>query len=98
MIALDNTDISTLNKGKTSVFTSGVKAYNKKILSDKIRRLTTANVQLMINKIKTKKTKVNLETNKARLFGKKNSLVVKREKLQTEIVTLNVANILIRGH
>ncbi len=70
---------------------NGIEAYSKKALDDEIRRLTTANVQLMINKIKIKKAKVNLETDRVRLLDKKNSLVIKREELRTEIVTLNVA-------
>ena len=41
--------------------------------------------------MKTEKIKVNLKANKTRLFGEKNSLVVKREKLRTEIATLNIA-------
>ncbi len=73
--------MSTLGKGKASVFTNDVEAYNKKTLSDKIRRLTTTNVQLMIDKIKTEKVKVNLKANKVRLFGEKNSLVAKKKEL-----------------
>ena len=45
----------------------------------------------MTDKIETEKTKVNLEVNRAQLFNKKNSLIVKREKLWVEIATLNVA-------
>jgi len=41
---LDNIDISTLNKGKTSASTNGVEAYNKEALSDKIYRLTATNI------------------------------------------------------
>ncbi len=63
------------------VSTNGVEAYNKKALGDEIRKLITTNVQLMINKIKTEKAKVNLETNKTRLLNKKNSLITKREEL-----------------
>ncbi len=99
--ALDNTDISTSNKGKTPISTNDIEAYNKETLDDEIRKLTTANVQLMVNKIETKKTKVNLETNKVRLLGEKNSLVVKRKKLRTEITTLNIAgpsNVSTREH
>jgi len=100
-IALDSTDISTLGKGKAFASTSGVEVYSKEALDDEIRRLTTANVQLVTDKIKTEKVRINLKTNKARLLGEKNSLVVKREKLRTEIVALNVAgssNVPIRGH
>ncbi len=43
----------------------------------------------MINKIKTEKTKVNLEADRIQLFNKKNSLVVKKEEFQTEIAILN---------
>ena len=55
----------------------------------------------MINKIKTKKAKVNLEVNKVRLFDEKNFLVVKREKFRAEITVLNATgsfNVLIRGY
>ncbi len=69
--------------------TNGVETYSKEVLSDEIRRLTVANTQLVTNKIKIEKTKVNLETDRIRLFGEKNSLVVKREELRTEITALN---------
>ena len=95
---MDNTDISTLSKGKTSVSTNGIKVYNKEILGDKICRLTTANILLVTDKMEIEKAKVNLETDKARLFGKKNSLVIKREEFRTEIVILNVINVLVRGY
>ncbi len=98
---LDNTDISTLSKGKVFISTNGIKAYSKETLGDEIRRLTAVNVQLIANKIKTEKIKVNLETNRIRLFDKKNSLIVKREELQTKIATLNTAglsNVLVRRH
>jgi len=81
--------------------TSGVKVYSKEDLSDEIRRLTAANVQLVIDKIKIEKVKVNLETDRIQLFDKKNSLIAKREKLRAEIAALNVAgpsNILVCGH
>ncbi len=52
----------------------------------------------MTDKIKTEKTKVNLETNRMQLLGKKNSLVAKRKKLRAEIIILNITNIPIRGH
>jgi len=86
---LDNIDIFTLNKSKTPVSTNDIETYNKEILSDEIFKLIIANVQLMTNKIKTKKTRVNLETDRIQLFGKKNSLVIKKKELQTEIVILN---------
>jgi len=100
-IALDSTDISTSSKSKASASINDVKTYNKKILNDKIRRLIVANIQLIIDKIETEKTRVNLETDKTRLFDEKNSLIVKKEKLRTEIVILNIAgssNISIRGY
>ncbi len=90
---MDSTDISTSGKGKTPTSTNGIEAYNKETLDDEIRKLTITNAQLMTNKIKTKKAKVNLETNKIRLFNKKNSLVVKREELRAEIVVLNISGL-----
>ncbi len=51
--------------------------------------------------METKKVKINLEVDRIQLFDKKNSLVVKREELRTEIVTLNVVglfNILVYKH
>ncbi len=77
---MDNADISISSKGKVPVFTNDVEAYSKEILGDEIRRLITANVQLITNKIETEKVKVNLKTDKTRLFDKKNSLVVKKEE------------------
>ena len=53
------------------------------------------------DKIKTEKVRVNLKADKVQLFGKKNSLVVKREELRIEIATLNAAgssNVLVRGY
>ncbi len=91
--ALDSTDISTSNKGKAPASTNGVEAYSKKVLGEEIRKLTAANTQLMTNKIKTEKVKVNLEVDKARLLDEKNSLVAKREELQAEIAVLNVAGL-----
>ncbi len=61
---MDNTDISISNKGKAPVSTSGIEVYSKETLGDEIRRLTTANVQLVIDKIETEKVKVNLKTNR----------------------------------
>ncbi len=83
--------MSTSSKGKASVSTSGVEAYNKKTLGDEICRLIVTNVQLVADKMETEKAKVNLEADRARLFNEKNSLVAKREELRTEIVTLNTA-------
>ncbi len=88
----------TLSKGKAPVCTNGIEAYSKEVLDDEIRRLIITNVQLMIDKIETEKARVNLEANRARLFDKKNFLVVKREKLRAEIITLNTVNVLIRSH
>ena len=51
--------------------------------------------------MKTERTKVNLETDKVRLLRKKNSLIVKREELQTEIVVMNIIrpfNTLVRSY
>ena len=95
---MDSTVISTSSKSKTPAFTNGVETYNKKTLGAKIHRLTTANVQLIVDKMETEKAKVNLETNRMRLFNKKNSLVIKKKELRTEIVVLNVANVPIRSH
>ncbi len=88
-IVLDSTDISTLGKGKTPVSTSGIEAYTKEQLITEIQQLTTANVQLMTDKIETERIKVNLEADRMRLLDKKNSLVVKRKEFRTEIVMLN---------
>jgi len=52
------------------------------------------------DKIKTERTKANLEVDRIRLLKEKNSLIVKKEKLQVKIVTINAVrffNILIRG-
>src|SRR6266699_1267723 len=96
--ALDSTDMFISGKGKAPVFTNGVEAYSKEALDDKIRKLTTANVQLVIDKMETEKVKINLETNRIQLFGEKNSLVVKRKEFRTEIVILNVVNVSVRRH
>ncbi len=90
--------MSTLGKGKIPASTNSVEAYNKEILSDEIHKLITTNIQLITDKIKTEKAKVNLETDKTQLFDKKNFLIAKKEKLRTEIVILNIANILIRNY
>ncbi len=89
--ALDNTDISTSDKGKTPASMNGTKSYTKEQLAVEIQRLLTANAQLINDKMEIEKIKVNLETDRMRLFDEKNSLVVKREKLRAEIATLNVA-------
>ncbi len=90
--------MSISSKGKTPVFTNSVEVYSKEALSDEIRRLIIANVQLVINKMETEKARVNLEADKTRLFNEKNSLVVKREELRAEIAVLNVVNVLVRNH
>ncbi len=100
-ITLDNIDISTLNKDKAPASTNNVEIYNKETLSNKIRKLTVTNTQLMIDKIKIEKVKINLEADKVQLFGEKNSLIVKRKEFRTEIVALYVAgfsNVLIYRH
>ncbi len=61
---MDNTDISTLDKGKTPVSTNDIEAYTKEQLAVEIQRLTTTNVQLVTNKMETEKTKVNLEVDR----------------------------------
>jgi len=51
--------------------------------------------------METEKTKVNLEADKTRLFGKKNFLIAKKEELRAEIAALYTAgpsNVPIRGH
>jgi len=92
-ITLDSIDISILGKGKAPVSINDVETYSKKILDDKIRKLTTTNVQLMTDKIKTEKTKVNLKADKVQLFDKKNFLIIKRKKLRTEIIILNATKL-----
>ena len=61
---MDNTDIFISRKDKISIFTSDVEVYSKEVLNDEIRRLITINVQLIIDKIKTEKAKVNLKADK----------------------------------
>jgi len=54
----------------------------------------------MTDKIKTERTKVNLEADKVRLLEEKNFLVVKREEFRAEIAVMNAAgssNVLVRG-
>ncbi len=80
---------------------NGVEVFIKEQLAVKIQRFSTVNAQLITDKIKTEKIKVNLEADRARLFGEKNFLVAKRKKLRAEIATLNTAglfNILIYGY
>ena len=54
----------------------------------------------MTDKMEIKRTKVNLEVDKARLLKEKYSLVIKREELWVEIVTMNIVrsfNVLVRN-
>ncbi len=90
--------MSTLGKGKVSVSTSDIEAYNKEILGDEICRLIAANVQLTADKMEIEKARINLEVDRTRLFDEKNSLVVKREELRAEIIVLNVVNVSIYRH
>ena len=93
--------MSTSGKGKVPISMNGVETYSKKALDNKICRLTAINAQLITNKIKIEKVRVNLKADRVRLFDKKNSLIVKREELQTKIATLNTAglsNVLVRRH
>ncbi len=93
--------MSTSSKGKASASINGTKAYTKEQLAVEIQRLSTANAQLINDKIKTEKIKVNLEANRARLLGKKNSLIAKREELRAEITVLNAvgpSNAPVRGY
>ncbi len=78
---MNNTDISILSKGKALVSTSGIEVYIKEQLTIEIQRFTTTNVQLMIDKIKTERTKVNLEADRIRLLKKKELL--DRQKKRT---------------
>ena len=76
-------------------------AYTKEQLAVEIQRLSATNAQLVNDKMKTEKIKVNLEADRTRLFGEKNSLVAKREELRAEITALNTAgppNAPIRSH
>jgi len=90
--------MSTSGKGKVPASTNGVKTYSKEVLNDKISKLTAANIQLVTDKIKIEKVKVNLKVNKIRLFDEKNSLIAKRKELRIEIAALNItghSNILV---
>jgi len=62
-------------------------------LAIEIQRYIAVNVQLITDKIKTEKTKVNLEVNKTQLLREKNSLIVKREEFWVEIVVINAAGL-----
>jgi len=81
--------MSTSNKDKTPVSTSGIEAYIKEQLAVEIQRFTTVNVQLMTDKMKIERTKVNLEADRVQLLKEKNSLVAKRKELRVEIATIN---------
>jgi len=92
--------MSTSGKSKTSVSTSDVEVYTKEQLAVEIQRFTTANVQLVTDKMETERTKINLEADRVRLLKEKNSLVAKREEFWAEIAAMNAArpsNILIYG-
>ena len=69
---------------------NGIEDYNKEVLDNKIRKLTIANIQLITNKMETKKVRINLKVDRTRLLDEKNSLVVKKEEFRTEIVILNI--------
>src|SRR6266699_1069844 len=93
--------MSTLGKGKASASVSGAEAYTKEQLAIEIQRLSAANAQLINDKMETEKIKVNLEADRTRLFGEKNSLIAKREELRTEIATLNAVGLFnapVRSH
>ena len=92
-ITLDNTNISTLGKGKVPVSVNSVESYIKEQLAIEIQRFSAVNVQLVNDKMETEKIKVNLEVDRVRLFNEKNFLVTKREEFQIEIVTLNVVEL-----
>jgi len=87
---LDSTDISTLGKDKTPASINDTEAYTKEQLAIEIQRFSTANAQLVNDKMETEKIKANLKVDKTRLFNEKNSLVAKREELRTEIAILNI--------
>ncbi len=98
---MDSTNISISGKGKAPISTSGIEAYSKEVLGNEIRKLTITNVQLVIDKMKTEKVRVNLEADRTQLLSEKNSLVVKKKELRAEIVILNAAglfNILVCDH
>ncbi len=101
LIVLDSIDISISSKGKAPVSTYDIEAFIKEQLAIEIQRLSAANVQLVTNKIETKRAKVNLKADRMRLLGEKNSLIVKRKEFRTEIVIMNAVksfNVSIRSH
>ena len=67
--------------------TNSIETYSKEQLAEEIRRLTTANVQLVNNKLGTEATNAKLEADRNRLISEKNIFVAKREELQTEFAT-----------
>ena len=82
---MDNIDISTSDKGKTSVSTNGIKAYSKEAFGDEIHRLIQTNIQLAQNKQNSDVIKATIEANKNRFISEKNVLVVKHEELRREV-------------
>ena len=86
---MDNIDISTSSKDKTSVLTNDIEVFIKEQLAMEIQWLSTANIQLVTDKMETEKAKVNLEADGTQLFKEKNSLVVKRKELRAEIAAMN---------
>jgi len=93
---LDNNDISTLNKVKAPTSTNGIKAFNKEVLKEEIRRLIIINVQLMNNKLDVEAAKIKLKADKTKLISEKNIFVAKREELQvklTETIVILIINI-----
>ncbi len=77
------------SKGKAPASINDVEAFIKEQLAVEIQRLSAINAQLISDKIETERVKANLKADKMQLFGKKNSLIVKKEELQTEITILN---------
>ncbi len=73
-----------------SVSTNEVETYIKEQLAIEIQRFIATNVQLITDKMKIERTKVNLKANKTQLLKEKNSLVVKKKKLRIEIVVINI--------
>jgi predicted GTPase len=57
-------------------------------LAEEIRKFTTANIQLVNDKLGIKATNAKLEADKNKLINEKNILVVKREKLRTELAVI----------
>ena len=72
---------------------NGAEAFTKEQLAAKIQRFSATNAQLVTDKMKTEKIKVNLEANRVRLLNEKNSLVAKKKELRVEIVILNITGL-----